>query len=105
MAGAIAVDPDWIKGYASTVEQAADGLATAAQTMRATPLSAAAFGQLGSTFGAAPAYARAANTLLGQLDRAGAALRAAAGNLRTAAGAHDAADAEQAAVFTRLRQN
>jgi hypothetical protein len=99
MAG-ISVNANWINGYASTVEQAGDELEQAATTLTNTPLTSSAFGDLGRTAGAVQAYARAAATLLGQLSTASTDLRSAAGNLRSVAGAHTAADEEHA---TRLR--
>ncbi|HEX3791418.1 MAG TPA: hypothetical protein VHW44_26395 [Pseudonocardiaceae bacterium] len=100
MAG-ISVNPSWINGYADTVEQAADGLTSAARTLQGAPLGSAAFGDLGRSLGAATAYSRAADTLLTQLTKAGADLRSAADSLRTVAGTHSDLDEDQAAQIRR----
>lgn len=103
MAG-ISVNPAWINGYATTVEQSAEELDSAASTLLNSPLNSASFGQLGRTAGAVQAYTRAAAALLGQLSTASTDLRSAAGNLRSVAGAHTAADAEQAQALLRAYQ-
>jgi uncharacterized protein YukE len=98
MAG-IQVDHGWIASYASTAEQAGDELAAALHTLQGSPLTAAAFGDIGRTVGSAEAYHGAAATLQQQLDRAAAALHAAARNLRTVAAEHSSVDEQQAAAI------
>lgn len=104
MAG-ISVDSHWISGYAGTVEQAGEELSRSAATLRGAGLTTNSFGTLGRTIGAAQAYTRAANALLDQLTRAATDLHAAAGSLRTVAGAHSAADAEAARQISRAYPN
>ncbi|HEX4723372.1 MAG TPA: type VII secretion target [Pseudonocardiaceae bacterium] len=99
MARGIKVDPNWIAGYATTAEQAGDELASALQALRGTPLTSAAFGEVGRTVGSANAYNGAAATLQQQVSRAADALRAAAANLRTIAAAHSSVDQEHASVL------
>ncbi|HEX4701742.1 MAG TPA: hypothetical protein VH352_06395 [Pseudonocardiaceae bacterium] len=103
MAG-IRVDQGWIADYARTAEQAGDDLATALRALRGTPLTSAAFGELGRTVGSAEAYSGAAAVLQQQVERAADALRAAAVNLRTVAAEHSSADDAQAHVIRSVRQ-
>ncbi len=103
MAG-IEVNPSWLAGYAATAEQAADDLTAALTTLTDSPLAAAAFGAAGRQLGTATAYQGAATTLQQQLGRAADALKSAAGNLRTVAGAHSSSDEDQAAAFRRVDQ-
>ena len=104
MAG-IKVDPSWIAGYATTVEQAGDDLAGALSTLRGTPLTSASFGDVGKQLGTADAYQGAATTLQQQLARAEEALRSAAANLRTVAKEHSSSDDDQAAVLRTAHQS
>lgn len=98
MAG-IKASSDWITGYATTAEQAGDDLANALETLRGTPLTSAAFGDVGKQLGTAGAYQSAADMLQQQLSRAAAALHSAAGNLRTIAERHASGDTQAAAVL------
>ncbi|HEX5405887.1 MAG TPA: hypothetical protein VFX16_26725 [Pseudonocardiaceae bacterium] len=95
----IKVDPSWITGYAGTVEQAGDDLATALSTLRATPLTSKSFGDVGKQLGTPAAYQGAAATLQQQLARAVDALRSAAANLHTVAQEHTSSDEDQAAAL------
>jgi uncharacterized protein YukE len=101
----IEVNPTWLAGYATTVEQAADDLAATLTTLTGSPLAATAFGTLGRQLGAPAAYQGAATTIQQQLGRAADALRSAAGNLRTVAGAHSSSDEDQAAALRRVHQS
>jgi predicted nucleic acid-binding protein len=103
MAG-IQVDHGWIANYASTAEQAGDELAAALRTLQGSPLTSAAFGDVGRTVGSAEAYQNAATTLQQQLDRAAAALHTAATNLRTVAAEHSSVDEQQAAAIRSTHQ-
>jgi uncharacterized protein YukE len=103
MAG-IKVDPGWITGYANTVDQAADDLTAALSALSRTPLTSAAFGDVGKQVGAADAYNGASATLQQQVTRAAAALRSAAVNLRTIAKEHSSADEQQAAALHRAHR-
>lgn len=103
MAG-IEVNPSWLAGYASTAEQAADDLTAALTSLTDSPLAAAAFGSIGKQVGVVTAYQGAASALQQQTGRAAAALRSAAGNLRTVAGAHSSSDEDQAASIRRIHQ-
>lgn len=96
----IRVGSDWITGYAKTAEQAGDDLTKALEAVRATPLTSAAFGEVGRQLGTADAYNGAADMLQQQVTRAAAALHAAAGNLRKVATQHSTSDEE---VATTLR--
>ena len=98
MAG-IKASSDWITGYATTADQAADDLAGALETLRGTPLTSAAFGDAGKQLGTAGAYQGAADTLQQQVSRAADALHSAADNLRTIATQHTSSDAEAARVL------
>jgi hypothetical protein len=100
----IKVDANWLNGYARTVEQSGDDLTTALHTLQGTPLTSAAFGELGRTVGSADAYNRAATTLQQQVNRAAAALAAAATSLRGVASAHSTVDAEQAAALSAVHR-
>lgn len=101
----IRVQADWITGYAKTVERAADELAAALKALDSTPLGATAFGQLGTSTGAPEAYGHAATALRQQATRAADALRSAAGNLRTVAGAHSSLDEEQALALSKVHRS
>jgi uncharacterized protein YukE len=103
MAG-IQVDHGWIASYASTAEQSGDDLAAALRTLQGSPLTSAAFGDLGRTVGSADAYHGAAATLQQQLGRAVDALHAAARNLRTVAAEHASVDEQQAAAIKSTHQ-
>jgi len=103
MAG-IQVDHGWIADYARTAEQAGDELADALRTLQGSPLTSAAFGDIGRTVGSADAYHSAASTLQQQLDRAAAALHAAASNLRTVAAEHSSVDEQQATAIRSTHQ-
>ncbi len=103
MAG-IQVDHGWIASYAKTAEQAGDELAAALHTLRGSPLTSAAFGDLGRTVGSEDAYHAAAATLQQQLNRAADALHAAATNLRTVAAEHSSSDERQAAAIKSTHQ-
>ena len=105
MAGAIRVDPNWIADYATTAEQAGDDLAAALRTLRGTPLTSVAFGDLGRQVGSANAYNGAAATLQQQVGRAADALHAAAANLRTVATEHSSADEDQASSIKSVHQS
>jgi hypothetical protein len=100
----IKVDANWLNGYASTTEQAGDDLTAALHTLQGTPLTSAAFGELGKTVGSADAYNRAATTLQQQVNRAAAALQAAATSLRGVASAHSTVDAVQAAALSAVHR-
>jgi hypothetical protein len=104
MAG-IQVDHGWIARYASTAEQAGDELAAALRTLQGSPLTSAAFGDLGRTVGSAQAYQAAATTLQQQLDRAAAATHAAGANLRTVAAEHSSVDEQQAVAIRSTHQS
>lgn len=103
MAG-IQVDHGWIASYARTAEQAGEDLAAALRTLRGSPLTSAAFGDLGRTVGSADAYHAAAATLQQQVERAAAALHSAAANLRTVAAEHSSVDERQAAAIKSAHQ-
>ena len=103
MAG-IKVDPGWIAGYATTVEQAGDDLATALGALSRNQLTSASFGEVGKQLGTADAYNGASTTLQQQLSRASDALRSAATNLRTIAREHSSADEQQAAALRKAHQ-
>ena len=101
----VSVNQNWVTSYANTVAQAASELAKASQPLQATPLTPASFGSIGDEVQAGSAYDQVARTLEQQLSRASAALQAAAVNLRSAAGAHAEADAQQAAAFRAIGQS
>ena len=103
MAG-IQVDHGWIASYARTAEQAGEDLAAALRTLQGSPLTSAAFGDLGRTVGSADAYHAAAATLQQQVDRAAAALHSAAANLRTVAAEHSSVDEQQATAIRSAHQ-
>lgn len=100
----IKVDPGWLTGYAKMASQGADQLAAAARTLKRTPLEASSFGEIGRTVGAGQAYSSAAATLLGQLTRAGEALSAAAGSLRSIVDEHTSKDSEHAERLKRTHR-
>lgn len=77
MAGKVRVDTDWLNGYAKQVTAAGDELGRAAGSLNTSPLGPAAFGELGREVGSAESYARAAELLRGQLNRAAELLRSA----------------------------
>lgn len=103
MARAIKVDPNWIADYAKTTEQAGDELAAALHALQGTPLTSAAFGEVGRMVGAAAAYNGAAVALQQQVSRAADALHAAATNLRGIAAEHSAVDESHAAVLKAVQ--
>jgi hypothetical protein len=103
MAG-IRVDQGWIAGYANTAEQAADDLTAALRALTGTPLTSAAFGEVGRTVGSADAYNGAAAVLRQQVERAADALRAAATSLRGVAAEHSSADDAQAHAIRSAHQ-
>lgn len=100
----IRVDANWINGYAKTAEQAGDDLTAALHALQGTPLTSAAFGDLGKTVGSADAYNRAATSLQQQVNRAAAALQAAATSLRGVASSHASVDADQAAALRAVHR-
>jgi uncharacterized protein YukE len=100
----ITVDPGWISGYATTVAKAGDDLAGALTALNGTPLTSAAFGEVGKQLGTAPAYQGAASTLQQQMSRAADALHAAAANLVTIAREHSSADEQQAVSIRAAHQ-
>jgi uncharacterized protein YukE len=104
MARAIKVDPHWIADYAKTAEQAGDELTAALRALQGTPLTSAAFGEVGRMVGSANAYNGAATTLQQQVSRAADALHAAAANLRGIATEHSSADEEQAVALKAVHR-
>jgi hypothetical protein len=77
----IQFDPAWVGGYAQLTGNSAEALAEGAKTMDIAPLDQESFGQLGRTIHTTQAYSSAAQLLREQLDRAVAALTAAADGL------------------------
>jgi uncharacterized protein YukE len=101
----IKVDLGWLTGYATTVEQAGDDLATALTELDGKYLTARAFGDVGRQLGTMAAYQNAADTLREQLSRAVDALFSAAGNLRVIAREHSASDQQQAASISAAHRS
>ncbi|AHI01545.1 hypothetical protein GCM10010174_08520 [Kutzneria viridogrisea] len=97
----IKVDPEWIKGYASTVARSGSELGTARDTLRSGQLPAEAFGELGRNTGTDKAYQQAAKTLQDQLSRAVDALNSASAALSKTAEHFSSHDEDVAASIRR----
>ncbi|MBW4715998.1 hypothetical protein [Saccharothrix obliqua] len=97
--GRIAVDARWVELYAKRVDEAAEELDRARAGLRAEPVRAASFGELGRTLRSAEAYQRAAGVLHRQLDRACDVLTSAARGLHAVAEHYGSRDDEAVALI------
>ncbi|MEU4447308.1 hypothetical protein AB0K14_34805 [Actinosynnema sp. NPDC050801] len=97
--GQVAVDPRWLELYAKRVEEAAEELTRARSELRAEPVRAQSFGELGRTLRNAEAYGRAAGMLNQQLDRACEVLTSAAKGLQEVAEHYGAQDDDAVALI------
>ncbi len=98
--GRIAVDARWVELYAKRVDEAAEELTRARSELRAAPVRAQSFGELGRTLRSAEAYGRAAGMLNQQLDRACEVLTSAARGLHAVA-EHYGSQEEAAATLIK----
>ena len=97
----INIDPERIAGYARTVSRTGAELGGARDALKAAPLPADTFGQLGAQSGVAQSYAQAAQALSDQLNRAVDALNSAARGLAKVAEHYGSHDQDMAALITR----
>ncbi|CCH35114.1 hypothetical protein ABZ816_21360 [Actinosynnema sp. NPDC047251] len=97
--GRIAVDARWVELYAKRVDEAAEELSRARTELRAEPVRAQSFGELGRSLRSAEAYGRAAAMLNGQLDRACEVLTAAAHGLHAVAEHYGSQEDEAVALI------
>ncbi|HEX5119659.1 MAG TPA: hypothetical protein VFW65_31105 [Pseudonocardiaceae bacterium] len=77
----ITVDPGWLTGYATTVDQAADDLAAVLALVAGTSVTASSFGDAGRQADVPGAYAEAAGTVRQRLAGMVDALHAVAASL------------------------
>ena len=97
--GRVEVDARWLELYAKRVEEAAEELTRARDELRAEPVRAQSFGELGRALRNAEAYGRAAGMLNQQLDRACAVLTSAARGLHEVADHYGSQDDEALALI------
>ncbi|WP_433274922.1 hypothetical protein ACQPZF_38870 [Actinosynnema sp. CS-041913] len=99
--GKIAVDARWVELYAKRVDEAAAELSRARTELRAAPVRAQSFGELGRTLRSDEAYRRAAGMLNQQLDRACEVLTSAARGLHEVAEHYGSQDEEAVALIKK----
>ena len=95
----IRADLDWLRDYAAVLERHGDRVGGVKSSLTAHELADDAFGEVGQSLQTPQAYRRAAESLLGQLDRAEEVLTASATALRQAAEHYQSTDADGAQVM------
>ncbi|MFB9430984.1 hypothetical protein [Streptoalloteichus tenebrarius] len=100
----VRVETDWLREYAKRVDQGAQALRRARDTVDAHPLPPEAFGELGRTVRVADAYGRAAALLRQQLDRACEVLGAAGVGLVKVAEHYEGHDSNSASTLRRAHR-
>ncbi|SHE42719.1 hypothetical protein [Streptoalloteichus hindustanus] len=101
----IRVETDWLRDYARRVDQGAQAVRRARDTVNAHPLPPEAFGELGRTVRVTDAYGRAAALLRQQLDRACEVLGAAGVGLVKVADHYEGHDSDNASTLKRTQRH